>query len=111
MTKNLTVKQKTQTLLINGILTPKKIPKIKDAKHKVVITIQANFTKHEVNTNLEVQEALQKIEGFYRCMEVMSENTDYKFVRRLWLMRTIVKEIDSVMEKIKYKKNNTEKDA
>lgn len=104
MTQNLTAKQKAQTLLINGILTPKKIPKVKAPKHKVVATIQGNFTQHEIENNLEVKEALQKIEGFYRCMELLSENTDSKFVRRLWLIRTLVKEVDSVMETIKYKK-------
>lgn len=109
MTQNLTAKQKAQTLLINGILTHKKNPKVKDAKHKVVASISANFTQHEIENNFEVKEAIQKIEGFYRCMEVLSENTDSKFVRRLWLIRTLVKEIDSVMETIKYKKRNTEK--
>lgn len=99
------IPHQTKALISIGVLTPKKVRPVtaKDLKHRVAVTIQANFTHNEVENNVEIKQALLKINDFFRATENLSEDTDFKFVRRHWILNTLTKEIDKVREAMAYK--------
>jgi hypothetical protein len=102
---NTQIPHQTKALINIGVLTPKrKRPVItQDLKHRVALSVQANFTNGEIESNPELKQSLLKITDFFRATEMLSEDTDFKFVRRQWIIQTLSKEIDSVREAMAWK--------